>query len=77
MTLLQLNGKHVRLRAELDVAHRVASSDQHIRRLDTEMTSIEKAIAEAQPLDEQTNDYFPAFLADGSDGVLLGSLNQL
>ncbi len=70
MTLEQLVGKYMRLRAELSAAYASLSwNTRQINRLDTEITSTEKAIAEAQPLDEQTSDSFPAFLDSAQEGA--------
>ena len=62
MTLEQLIGKYMRLRAELSAAYAaLAWNTRHIDRLDDDIESTGRAITQAQPLDEQTNDSFPDF----------------
>ncbi len=60
MHLEQLIGKYQRLRDELAQAYRDPAWDtSHIDRLSEEIVATERALAKAQPLDEQTNDLIP------------------
>ena len=70
MTLDQLVGKYFRLRAELAAAYAALFWDtRHIDRLDNEIASTGVAIAQAQPIDEQTMETMPGFFMDAHEGA--------
>lgn len=71
MTLEQLVGKYMRLRAELSAAYAALFWDtRHIARLGDDIASTSVAITRSQPLDEQTSETMPGlFAADTQEGA--------
>lgn len=60
MTPVQLLGKYMRLRIELSDANKSRAWDtSYISRLSDEIAATERAVVQAQPLDEQTSDWLP------------------
>jgi len=60
MKLEELWGKYMRLRDELDHAYEGEfQNPSQLNRLGDEIASTERAIAKAQPSDEQTSDLLP------------------
>ena len=60
MNVEQLLGKYLRLRSELSGAYLARAWDtSYINRLSDEIAATERALVQAQPVDEQTSDSLP------------------
>ena len=63
MKLEELMGKYLRLRAELAQAYAADGwNTDHLNRLGDDIASTERALARAQPRDEQTSDLLPGLV---------------